>query len=78
MDVRVDRSLRRGSTLVNPGAGCYGPARKTCNAPGNESMIPDLLKLSADEWLFTGMLLVLVYGIGVTPRLADWLAGHKP
>jgi hypothetical protein len=41
-------------------------------------MIPDLLKLSADEWLFTGMLLVLVYGIGVTPRLADWLAGHKP
>lgn len=40
-------------------------------------MIPDLLRLSFDEWLFTGILLVVVYGIGVAPRIAEWLAGPE-
>jgi len=33
----------------------------------------DSLFLSAHDWIFVGILLVIVYGVGVVPRLVDRL-----
>lgn len=33
--------------------------------------------LTRDEWLFVGLLLVIIYGVGVTPRVARRIAGLR-
>lgn len=39
----------------------------------------DALLLTLDEWIFIGILLVMVYGIGMVPRWVDqYILGRTP